>query len=114
MILTYIAGYEKLKPYGPIVHCGIDGGSNFVVYCVLALNKKAETIFMGYKDAVDAYGRPLRLRADMCFEAVPVGQDMIDHHGPEAYIPGPSTANQVITELCVSHVRNLSSTISSH
>ncbi|KAK9819596.1 hypothetical protein WJX72_000124 [[Myrmecia] bisecta] len=88
--------YEKLKPYGFYVHGGIDGGSNFVVYMTVALNKKSATLFEGYQQAINLFGRPLRLRADMCFEALAIGQDMVDHRGPQGFIAGPSTANQRI------------------
>ena len=90
-----VAGYEKLKPYGFYIHAGIDGGSNFVVYATVALNKEAASLMAGYNDAVAQYGRPLRLRADMCFEAASgIGADMIAHRGQASYLVGPSTANQ--------------------
>jgi hypothetical protein len=89
------AGYEKLKPYGFTVHAGIDGGSNFVVWAQLALNKQSNSVFMGYARAIDLYGRPMRVRADMAFEAQGIGQDMLDHRGPGSYLTGPSTQNQV-------------------
>ena len=90
-----LAAYEKLKPYGFYVHGGIDGGTNFMVYITVALNKSAAALFRGYRQAVATFGRPLMLRADMCYEATAIGQDMIDHRGPQAYLTGPSTANQV-------------------
>ena len=78
------------------MHAAVDGGSNFVVYCTVALDKKAITLFRGYAAAVQQYGRPVRVRADMCFEAVPIGQDIINNRGSTAaYIAGPSTANTV-------------------
>lgn len=89
------AAYEKLKMYGFYLHGGIDGGSNFVVYMTVALNKTAASLFRGYQQAIEAFGRPLRLRADMCFEATRIGQDIMDHRGPQSYLVGPSTANQV-------------------
>ncbi|KAK9819597.1 hypothetical protein WJX72_000124 [[Myrmecia] bisecta] len=96
MVVWHIDSYEKLKPYGFYVHGGIDGGSNFVVYMTVALNKKSATLFEGYQQAINLFGRPLRLRADMCFEALAIGQDMVDHRGPQGFIAGPSTANQRI------------------
>jgi hypothetical protein len=88
--------YKKLKPYGFYIHGGIDGGSNFVVYARVATCKNAAALYKGYRQAVQAYGRPLRLRADMAFEAaVGIGADMNDHRGDRAYLVGPSTANQV-------------------
>lgn len=81
--------------YGFWVHACIDSGSNFVVYAVLALNKQGATLRDAFDAATAAYGYPLRLRADMAFEATFVGQRMIDERGPGAYLTGPSTANQV-------------------
>lgn len=89
------AGYEKLKMYGFYIHACIDGGSNFAPYAIDALDKSASTLFNAYHEATNAFDHPLRLRADMCFEAVRIGQDMIDVCGPGAYLTGPSTANQV-------------------
>jgi hypothetical protein len=77
------------------VHAGIDGGSNYVVWAQLALNKCSDSLFMGYAKAVELHGRPLRVRADMAFEAQGIGQDMLDNRGPGSYLTGPSTQNQV-------------------
>lgn len=95
VIYVFIAAYEKLVMYGVYVHCGIDGGSNFIVYAVVDVNKRAETLWRGYSEAVANFGRPAMLRADMAFEAQPIGQDMLNHRGPGTYISGPSTSNQV-------------------
>ena len=75
----------------------MDGGSNFVVYATLALNKDAGSLYAGYKQAVKAFGsRPLKVRADMCWEAAAmIGADIIQARGRQAYLTGPSTANQV-------------------
>ena len=66
-----------------------------MVYVVVAADKRAETIFAGYSAAIQAYGRPQALRADMAFEAGLAGQHMIDHMGADSFLVGPSTANQV-------------------
>ena len=95
LILFVLLGHEKLKMYGFYVHGCIDGGSNFVVYVVLALDKKGVTLQNAFDSAASAYGFPLCLRADMAFEALLVGQRILDDHGPGAYLTGPSTANQV-------------------
>ncbi|KAK9807582.1 hypothetical protein WJX72_003361 [[Myrmecia] bisecta] len=57
---------------------------------------QSTTLLEGYHQAVSLFGRPLRLRADMCLEVLPIGQDMLDHRGAGAFIAGPSTANQRI------------------
>ncbi|KAK9918548.1 hypothetical protein WJX75_004894 [Coccomyxa subellipsoidea] len=96
MVAWHIDSYEKLKMYGFYVHAGIDGGANFIVHALVALDKTSATLLRGYKSAVARYGRPLRVRADMALEAIPIGADMLDHMGPGAYIAGPSTSNTKI------------------
>ncbi|KAL3146331.1 hypothetical protein ABBQ32_003023 [Trebouxia sp. C0010 RCD-2024] len=49
-----------------------------------------------FDQAVTAYGYPLRMRADMAFEATFVGQRMLDERDEGSFITGPSTANQRI------------------
>lgn len=60
----------------------------------------------GYDGATGRYGRPQRLRADMAFEALDIGQDMLDHRGAGSYLAGRSTANQVGhgSSACCQHV----------
>ena len=97
-----VAGYEKLKPFGFYVHAGIDGGSNFVVYSTVALDKSGTTLLKQFDAATEQFGFPLRLRSDMAFEAGFVGQRMWEHRGPGSYIAGPSTANQA-SHICALH-----------
>ena len=80
--------------YGFLVHGCIDGGSNFCVYATLALNKTGATLRDCFDKAVEEYGYPMRMRADMAFEATYVGQRMLDERGEGSFITGPSTANQ--------------------
>lgn len=89
--------------YGFYVHAGIDGGANFIVYALVALDKTSATLLRGYRSAVARYGRPLRVRADMALEALPIGADMLDHMGPGAYIAGPRTSNTVSASSVVRH-----------
>lgn len=88
------AVYERLSPFGFNILVGIDSGSNFVVCATAALNKEAGSLMAGYNEAVAQYGRPLRLRADDCYEASGIGADMIAHRGQSSYLPGPSTAHE--------------------
>lgn len=66
---------------------------SIVVAATVACNKTAPALKGGYDAAVAKFGRPLRLRADMAFEAQPIGQDMLDHRGAGAYLTGRSTTN---------------------
>ena len=90
-----LAGYDKLKVYGFYIHGIIDGGTNMVMAMTVAQNKSEAAVTYNYIQAVRAYGRPRRKRADMAFEARGAGADMIQHRGEAAYLVGPSTANQV-------------------
>ena len=66
-----------------------------MVYATVALNQDASTLIAGYSQAVAGYGRPLRLQAAMCFEAAAgIDVDTMAHRGSEAYLAGPSTADQ--------------------
>ena len=89
------AGYEKLKPYGFLVHGCIDGGSNFVVYATVALDKSRPTLLKEFEAVTAKFGLPQRLRSDMALEAAFAGQHMWEEHGPESYMVGRSTVNQV-------------------
>lgn len=93
--LDICAAYEKLKMYGFYIHACVDGGSNFVMWATLASDKASQTLFMGYQQAMQRYGRPLKVRADMCFEAHLIADDIISANGHMAYIAGPSTSNTV-------------------
>ncbi len=88
--------------YGFYIHACIDGGSSFAPYAIVALDKTASTLFNAYHEATTAFERPLRPRADMCFKAARIGQDMIDVRGPGAYLTGLTTANQLTFHRAVS------------
>lgn len=90
--------------YGFYIHACIDGGSNVATYAIVALNKTASSLFDAFHEATTALGHPLRLRADMCFEATRIGQDMIDVRGPGAYLTGPSSANQARSSMAANSV----------
>lgn len=65
------------------------------MYARVADNKRAETLLEAYLQAVAAFGRPLRVRADMCLEAAAIGQNIMEHRRHGAFIAGPSTSNTV-------------------
>lgn len=89
-----LAGFDKVKMYGFYIRACTDGGCNFTTYAIVALDKAASTLFNLFHKATTTFGHPLRLTADMCFEATGIGQDMIRVHGLGVYLTGPSSANQ--------------------
>ena len=46
------AAYDKLVRWKIRLHGAIDGDSHFVLWAKVATNKRAETIFAGYVEAV--------------------------------------------------------------
>ena len=75
-VVLLCAVYNKLVPWKIRLHGCIDGGSHFVVWAKVATNKRAETIFAGYEEAVGKYGHLLRIRSDFASEHVLVEQDI--------------------------------------
>ena len=63
----YVA-YDKLMKWKFKIHGGIDGTSHFVLWCTVATDKLATTIFKGYKAAVDVYGHPIHFQSDYVAE----------------------------------------------
>jgi hypothetical protein len=63
-----LTAYDKLAKWKFRIHGGIDGASHFVVWCVVATDKLAATIFKGYKGMVDMYGHPIRIRSNYAAE----------------------------------------------
>jgi hypothetical protein len=94
------AAYDKLAKWKFKIHGGIDGASHFVLWCVVATDKLATTIFKGYKAAVDVYGHPIRIRSDYATEHSLVRQDQ-ERARPDVikpFLTGSSVHNQVNPE----------------
>jgi hypothetical protein len=51
--------YDKLVKWGIRIHAEFDGGSHFVLWACVAMNKQKETIFAGYFTIIAKYGYPL-------------------------------------------------------
>lgn len=75
----------------------MDGGTHFVLWAMVATDKKAETIFSAYKSAVDLYGHPIRIRSDYVAEHYLIREDIervrSNVHTP--FLIGSSIHNQV-------------------
>jgi hypothetical protein len=94
------AAYDKLAKWKFRIHGGIDGASHFVVWCVVATDKLATTIFKGYKAAVDMYGHPIRIRSDYAAEhnLVRADQERARPDVIKPFLTGSSVHNQVYLE----------------
>lgn len=98
MVLWHMDSYDKLAKWKFRIHGGIDGASHYVLWCEVATDKLATTIFKGYKAAVDLYGHPIRIRSDYAAEHNLVREDQ-ERARPEVvkpFLTGSSVHNQRI------------------
>jgi hypothetical protein len=63
-----LATYDKLTPWHIHLHGGIDEGSHFLLWVVVSMDKKKETIFAMYSIAIAKYGHPIRVQLDCVVE----------------------------------------------
>jgi hypothetical protein len=108
--LPLFTAYDKLAKWKIKIHGAIDGGTHFVLWAVVATDKKAETIFSAYKSAIDLYGHLIRIRLDYPSEHCLVRDD-IQQARPNVRTPfltGSSIHNQVFSRLLTSNRLKLS------
>lgn len=79
--LWHIDGNEKLRPWGFYVHGGIDGHSRLIIYLECRSDKRAQTVWSLYREAVEFFGWPSRGRGDFGRENNEVERRMIQRWG---------------------------------
>ena len=85
-----------------IVHGGIDGFSRLPVFLKCSATNTADKVFEYFLEAVERYGRPLRVRSDMGGENIRVAEYMWSHQHAgigQGMIMGRSVHNQRIERL---------------
>ena len=99
--LWHIDGNHKLDRYGIVVFGGIDGYSRTITFLKAASNNRATTLLPFFKDAVEEFQVPSRVRADGGGENVLIAKFMIEVRGPHrgSFIVGQSKHNTRIERL---------------
>ena len=71
--LRHIDGNHKLvQPYRFVIHGAIDGYSRVIVYLKASTNNRAETVLQLFRDSVQIYNVPSRVRSDYGLENIDV------------------------------------------
>jgi len=99
--LWHIDGHHSLIRWRMVVHGGIDGYSRMIVYLHCSTNNRALTVYRLFREAVESYGVPSRVRSDKGGENILVCHYMVINRGCDrgSHIAGSSVHNQRIERL---------------
>ena len=99
--LWHIDSNLKLRHWRFVIHGGIDGYSRLIVYLRCSNNNRASTVLALFRESINTWGLPSRVRADDGGENIAVGDLMIQYRGDGrgSFITGPSVHNTRIERL---------------
>ena len=91
---------HKLIRWRLVIHGGVDGHSRLIVYLQCSTNNTAARVLSSFTDAVQQYGLPVKVRADLGGENVDVWWLMSEEHqSTSTVITGSSIHNERIEHL---------------
>jgi hypothetical protein len=96
--LWHVDGNHKLIKFNMVIHAGIDGFSRALMYARCSDNNTAETALVHFKEGVDNFGLPSRVRTDLGGENWGIARYMLEKRGYDrgSILAGKSTHNQRI------------------
>ncbi|KAK3085683.1 hypothetical protein FSP39_017802 [Pinctada imbricata] len=99
--LWHVDTNHKLIRWHLVIAGGIDGFSRMITFLFCLDNNKSETLLSCFRDGVEHYGLPLRVRSDKGLENIQIAEYMIQHRGVGrgSMLTGKSVHNQRIERL---------------
>ena len=93
--------HKLIQPYRFVIHGGIDGFSRLIVFLKASTNNRASTVLECFRESVNQYNLPSRVRTDMGLENTEVARFMLQSRGLNrgSIITGTSVHNQRIERL---------------
>jgi len=76
--LWHFDGNHKLVHWGIVIHGSIDGYSRRIVWLKASGNNQAKTVLTCFREAIQLYGVPERVRCDKGGENVEVVYEMME------------------------------------
>jgi hypothetical protein len=85
----------KLNKWGFYVQGGVDGYSRFITFMKVNSNNKSDSMLAAFKNGVEMYGLPSRIRCDHGGENLGIAGYMFDKRGlgRNSVVTGPSVRN---------------------
>ena len=99
--MWHIDGHHKLIRWQLVVHGGIDGYYRAIIFLTCHTNNRAPTVLNAFREGMEKYGLPAKVRTDHGGENIEVWRMMLDEHdvGEKCVIVGSSTHNERIERL---------------
>jgi len=101
-LFNFMDGHHKLIRWHFVTHGCIDRYSWIIMFLKCSTNNRASTVYQLFREAIENYGLPSRVRSDQGGENYLVAQHMLHYCGIQrnSMITGCSTHNQRYGMMC--------------